>query len=708
MAIASDMRFWCLRAVGLYRRGISSLRTRGLHATWQRLQLQFQRSQPNRDVLYLPAPTAFSAFTIASSATPRASIIIPIYGALPHTIACLRAIAAHPPQTPFEVIVVDDASPDDSLVTLQQVSGICLHPRAQNGGFIAACNDGAALAKGEFLVFLNNDTIPQPGWLDALLETFHTHSTIGLVGAKLVYPDGRLQEAGGVLFADGSAWNYGRFESPDHCRYTYLRDADYLSGAAIALPRELFAALGGFDTRYAPAYYEDADLAFAVRQHGLRTVYQPAAVVVHDEGTSGGTQLFSGPKAAQVRNQQVFFEKWQAVLSAQPAANTVPSPALLHRHQPQILLIDALTPQPDRDSASVRLVELMRLLMEEGAHVVFLPASRNALPGYTQALQRMGVECWHAPDVTHLPHWLREHGARFATVILSRHYIAHSCAPLVRQYAPQAKLVFDTVDLHYLREQRAAELAQDASAQRAALQTRKQELDLIHHADLTLVVSDVEQTLLRDDAPNAQVAVLSNLHRLAAPGSAFAQRADVLFVGGFRHPPNVDAVLWFVSDVFPLLRAQLPMLRFHCIGGDVPDPVAALAQQPGVHLHGYLPDLQPWLDGCRVSIAPLRFGAGVKGKINQAMAHGLPVVATHCAAEGMHLTHEQDVLLADTASDFAQAILRVYHDEALWQQLAEGGRRNIQAHFSPDAVRDNIRTLFFPKPSGASRGFHPR
>ncbi len=696
MAVADDMRFWCLRATGLCRRGLSSLRTRGLRATWQRLKLQFQRSQPNRDALYLPAAQPFSAFAIGTSTAPRASIIIPIYGALPHTIACLRAIAAHPPQTPFEVIVVDDASPDDSLATLQHVQGIRLHARGQNGGFIAACNDGAALAQGEFLVFLNNDTIPQPGWLDALLDTFTTHPRIGLVGAKLVYPDGRLQEAGGVIFADASAWNYGRFESPNHCRYTYVRDADYLSGAAIALPRKLFAELGGFDTRYTPAYYEDADLAFAIRHHGLRTVYQPASVVVHDEGTSGGTQLFSGPKAAQVRNQHVFFEKWRTVLSSQPAANTVPSPALLHQHTHQVLLIDAFTPQPDRDSASVRLVELMRLLIEEGAHVVFLPANRNASAHYTQALQQMGVECWHAPDATSLPHWLREHGARFSTVMVSRHYIAHTCMPLIRQYAPQAKLIFDTVDLHYLREQRAAELAQDASAQRAAMHTRSQELHLIQHADLTLVVSATEQNLLSHDAPHANVAVLSNLHRLAAPGPAFAQRHDLLFVGGFRHPPNVDAVIWFATNVFPLLRAQLPTLRFHCIGGDIPEHVAALAQQPGIHLHGYIPDLQPWLDGCRVSIAPLRFGAGVKGKINQAMAHGLPVVATHCAAEGMHLTHAHDVLLADTASDFAQAILRVYHDADLWQQLAEGGRRNIHTHFSPDAVRDTVRSMFLP------------
>src|SRR5690606_33215558 len=194
-----------------------------------------------------------------------------------------------------EIIVVDDASPGDSLAKLRQVDGIRLHARAANGGFIAACNDGAALARGEFLVFLNNDTVPQPGWLDALLATFDDHPDAGLAGAQLVYPDGRLQEAGGVVFADGHGWNYGRHGDPADCRFNYLRDADYLSGAAIAIPRALFASLGGFDTRYAPAYYEDTDLAFAVRAAGRRVLYQPASVVVHDEGTTSGTDTSSGP-----------------------------------------------------------------------------------------------------------------------------------------------------------------------------------------------------------------------------------------------------------------------------------------------------------------------------------------------------------------------------------------------------------------------------
>jgi len=695
MPVPAEARFWVSRALGLWRRGWGSLRTRGLAASWARLLRHFHRTAIPKRSLYMPPATPFAPFALPASSLPRASIVIPVFGAFPHTLACLRAIAAHPPVAAFEVIVVDDASPDDSLANLRSIDGIRVHARAANGGFIAACNDGAALALGDVLVFLNNDTVPQPGWLDALLDTFDAQPDAGLVGAKLLYPDGRLQEAGGVVFADGSGWNYGRFDDPDDCRYAYLRDADYVSGAAIAIPRMLFDRLGGFDTRYAPAYYEDTDLAFAVRAAGLRVLVQPASVVVHDEGTTSGTDINAGPKSAQVRNQAVFAAKWRDALASQLPAGSVPTPALLHRGQRQVLVIDALTPQPDRDSGSLRLVNLMRLLMEEGAHVVFMPANRTAEDGYTAALQRIGVECWHAPHAARFPAWLREHGPRFDVVLVSRHYVAGEMLPLLRRYAASARVLFDTVDLHYLRERRAAELEGDAGALRAAMRTRELELALVNGADAALVVSDVERALLAIDAPGAHVRVLSNLHREAPPGPAWAQRDGLLFVGGFRHPPNVDAVLWFVRDVFPRIRATRPEIEFHCVGGDVPNEIARLADSPGVRIHGHVPDLQPLIDGSRVSIAPLRYGAGVKGKVNQAMAHGLPVVATTAAVEGMHLRAGEDVLVADDAAAFAGAVLRLHDDEGLWTHLSTNGRVNVARHFSLDAARAVVRELFF-------------
>jgi glycosyltransferase involved in cell wall biosynthesis len=339
----------------------------------------------------------------------------------------------------------------------------------------------------------------------------------------------------------------------------------------------------------------------------------------------------------------------------------------------------------------------MRLLVDEGAHVVFVPANRSASPGYTEALQQLGVECWHAPSMPGIPAWLREHGPRFDVAMVSRHYVASEFLPLLRRHAPQARVLFDTVDLHYLRERRAAELHGDPAALRAAERTRALELRLIADADATLVVSEVERTLLATDAPGADVRVLSNLHEFVASSPPWDPRAGLLFVGGFRHPPNVDAVTWFVREVFaPLIRPARPDLQFHCIGADVPAEVQALAAVEGVHIHGHVPDLQPWLDRCRVSVAPLRYGAGVKGKVNQAMAHGLPVVATPTAVEGMHLVDGDDVLVAADAETFARSVLGLHDDEALWTRIAANGRDNVARHFSMDAARDVVRALFLP------------
>ena len=691
----ADARFLVARAAGLAHRTLLSLRTRGLRSSWERARAQLAPpSRALREGLYLPEAAPFAPFALATDAQPRASIVIPVYGQFAHTLACLRAIAAHPPAAAFEVIVVDDGSPDETPRQLPRVEGLRYHRRAANGGFIAACNDGAALARGDYLVLLNNDTVPQPGWLDALLATFDSHPDAGLVGAQLLYPDGRLQEAGGVVFSDGNAWNYGRFGDPSDPRYAYLRDADYASGAAIVLPRRLFLELGGFDARYAPAYYEDTDLAFAVRAAGRRVLYQPAARVVHDEGTSSGTDTSSGTKAHQVRNREVFLAHRAEALSRLRPPH-VPSPATLHAGQRQVLVIDALTPQPDRDSGSVRLCNLMRLLREEGAHVVFLPANRHYDGHYTDALRQLGVEAWCAPHAARAPAWLAEHGPRFDVAMVCRHYVASEFLPLLRRHAPRARLVFDSIDLHYLRESRTAAVTGDATMARAAERTRRRELAVIAAADATLVVSGVEREVLAGDAPRARVEVLSNVHRVAGPGLPWDERGDLVFVGGFRHPPNVDAMCWFVDEVLPKVRDRLPEVRLHCIGADVPPAVAALADAPGVLVHGYVPDITPFMDGCRLAVAPLRYGAGVKGKVNLSMAHGQPVVATSCAAEGMHLVDGHDVLVADDAEGFASAVVRAYQDRALWERLAANGLGNVARHFSADAARGVVRRVFF-------------
>ncbi len=683
------LRYWADRILGLPPRALRSLRTRGVSGTLQRIRQDGAAASitPVELSVELSTPgSRFAPFQVPCSSAPKASIVIPVYNKFPYTLACLQSIAQHDAALGFEVILVDDCSSDETREGLSHITGIQAIHNEQNLGFIGACNAGAAAASGEYLVFLNNDTQVTKDWLDALINTFTQHRDVGLVGAKLVYPDGRLQEAGGIVFSDASGWNYGRFADPHDPAYNYVREVDYCSGAAIAIARTLFNARGGFDTRYAPAYYEDTDLAFQVRQAGLRVIYQPASVVIHFEGITSGTDTASGTKRYQVINQQKFAERWQEVLTRQPRAGTPIPVAREHRVTGRLLIIDATVPEPDKDSGSVRMVNLLRALVELGWKVSFSTENRAYVAGYTEQLQQLGIEMLYHPWMSEPANFLRDTGTQWDVVMLSRHYVATPLLPLVRHYAPRARIVFDTVDLHYLREERAAELEGSAELRRTAATTKLAELRLIKASDITLVVSPVEQELLLSELPGARIEVLSNVHEVVGSRRSFVERRDIFFVGGFQHQPNIDAVQWFVSEIWPAIAAALPEVRFHIVGSRMPDSMRALASDR-VIAKGFVETLDEYLDGCRLSVAPLRYGAGVKGKVNQSMAHGQPVVATALAAEGMYLINNVDVLIADTPDQFAAAVVRLYQDENLWQRLSEAGLGNVERHFSFDAAK---------------------
>ena len=685
---------WRLKRIGyLWSRFRGSIALRGWRGTLTRVSQEFERRPALDDTLPIaPMETPFEPFQLPTSAQPLVSIVIPVYGKLQYTLSCLGSLSRHPSKASIEVIVIDDASPENSEQVFAQIHGLRWLRNDRNLGFVATCNAGAKAARGEFLVFLNNDTQVTPDWLDNLLACFAERADCGIAGSRLVYPDGRLQEAGGLVFADGSCWNIGRFEQRDASAWSYRRKVDYVSGAALMIRRAVFQQIGGFDIRYMPAYYEDADLAFAVRQIGLKVYYEPASTVIHYEGISSGIDLHSdsGVKRHQLINRDKFSDKWRAQLAHQPPADIALEQALRWGQRGRVLVVDSTAPDPTRDSGSLRLCSIFKILDEQGWSVCFFPDDHRATAADIRRLGSLGTELLYDPLAADLPQWLRAHGETLHAVILSRHPVAGQYAALVRKYAAQARLIFDTVDLHYLREERAATLSGSAAMARQAQASRRSELALIATSDTTFVVSPHEQALLAHELPQAKVELLSNIHDVHGAATGHAERRDLVFIGGYGHPPNADAMTWMTNEMAPLLAERLPDMRINILG-DVPDSARQTLQTANVDFHGRVPDLTPWLDACLASLAPLRFGAGVKGKINMAMSYGVPVIATPIAIEGMQLNNGIDVLVAESAEDYVDAVQRLVQDEALWATLSANGLENVRRHFSFEAAADTLR-----------------
>ena len=357
----------------------------------------------------------------------------------------------------------------------------------------------------------------------------------------------------------------------------------------------------------------------------------------------------------------------------------------------RVLVVDQRIPTPDRDSASVRMFAILELLRRLGHEITFVSDSRRERRRYGRAVKQLGIDVLTGFDAA--AKHLSAHGHEYGVALLSSPQAAERYLMAVRAYALRARVVYDTVDLHWVRLERGAAVTGDPLARAEAVRYRRLERLSAACSDLTLTVTDQDREALLRELPDARVELLPNIHACPGTSRSFEARSDLMFIGSFSHGPNVDAVEWFVDEILPLVHRRLPGLVFRIVGGSLPKRVKRLASRT-VRVMGHVSSVAPLFDASRVFVSPLRYGAGMKGKIGQSLSHGLPVVTTSVGAEGMMLVDGENALVADEPAAFADAVIRAATDEASWTRLSRNGLHHVAQHFSEDAALKRLAALF--------------
>ncbi len=622
---------------------------------------------------------------------PDVSIIIPAKNKFPITYHCISSLILAQNNATFEVILVDDESEDETTAAEEIIDNLRVVRNEINLGFVKANNKAAIQARGKYICLLNNDTEVTSGWIDEALEMFGLYSDVGSVGCKLIYPDGKLQEAGGIVWGSGAPWNYGKNQNASHPQFNYARQADYLSAAALFVDRSVWQEVGGFSEEFAPAYYEDTDLAFKIRDAGYNTLYCPTSTVVHFEGKSNGTSTSSGIKRYQDINSKKFRSKWFSAYKSGAPAGENPHLEVDRVNNFRVLVLDANTPSRNSDAGSYAAIQEMKLMMEHRCKLTFVPSNLAHMGVHTEHLQKLGVECIYYPFFQSIEQFIQDRGMEFDAVYVTRYQVAQDSLDIIRKYTG-AKVIFNNADLHFLREIR-QQLQSEDKEMAGPLVTREKELSVIEEVDVAICYTEAERAVItshvlkEDNVIRCPWVVQSASQRVP-----FQERQNIAFLGGYRHTPNVEAVEFFCSKVMPSLTSRLPDLVFNIYGSHMPDEFEVF-QSDNIVLHGFVENISDVYEKNRLFVSPLISGAGLKGKIIECMAAGLPSVISPVSVEGTGLVHTQSTFVADTVDEWCGYIEQLYSDEELWYKMSDNSLSIADSLYSPNEGMKQMRKI---------------
>ena len=605
------------------------------------------------------------------SRDPVVSVIIVATGAAPDLLGCLRALAVNTKDVPFEVIVVEngvDPSVSDNLAF--GVSGVKIIRSGVNRGFAGGCNLGARQARGVYLVLLNDDAEPEPGWLAPLVEAAETPG-VGAVGGRVLLSDGTLQEAGSIIWKDGSSYGVGRDLPGDAVSLRFRRRVEYCSALNFLVRRDMWNELGGLDEGYFPAYYEDVDFCLKIAERGSIVLYEPRSVVRHFESRSS-TQRYK--EYLCLTHRRKLLERWSNVFEGSTHAEPIDGDSveeaihLAMGSPPRVLLIDDRMPDSRLGSGYSRMFDVVREIAGAGYRVSVFPTI--GIVDDPDVLGALGVGVVTEPLAEHLS----RRSARYEVVIISRPHNFERYGSIVRDLQPQAHLCYDAEALFHRRLEAQAELATESAAREAlcnaADEARTVEAEMARSVDTIVCVSTDEAAALRALGAHDPLVVEPWLSDLALTPAGFGERSDVFLVAGWLagpESPNVDGLVWFAREVLPIVRTRVPWVRVH-VSGPAPPKVALDVGGRGIFFEGQVSNMADFYGRTRGCIVPLRYGAGVKIKTVEALQYGVPTVSTSVGAEGIDLRGTAALLVADDARQFALGLVSLLTDRVAWER----------------------------------------
>jgi len=625
---------------------------------------------------------------------PSITVILVLWNQSAMTLACLDALLLEA-EMPLDVIIVDNASTDQTADLLSRVQGARVLTQADNLGFLRAVNLALAEVRGGHVLLLNNDATLRPGTLSAAVAAMASAPDVGAVGGPIVLPDGSLQEAGSIIWNDGSCQGYGRQDDPARGVYMFRRTVDYCSGAFLMIREGVFQKLGGFDDAYAPAYYEETDLCMRLRTAGYRVLYDPQVVIDHYE--FGSSEKVGDALDLQRRNRETFCARHARALAEDhlpPGADNVLE-GRMRDARPRLLYLDDRVPFRDAGAGLPRAHDILHLMAADH-FVTFLPTTTPTDPwADTFAAVPDGVEVAMGVGLVGLEAFLEARTGYYGQIFVSRpHNMARLASIADRRPGLLAatRVIYDAEAIFASRDIVKADLMEDAVLRQKAEAAEQAELALASRAQHVTAVTEAEAARFRHPG-GPTVSVLGHAMRPAPTPAEFADRPHLLFLGNLadENSPNTESFVWFVDQVMPHLGPVFDGLTRFLVAGRNDAASVQARRSVRTDLLGPVADLPALFNRARVFVAPTRYAAGIPHKVHQAAALGVPVVATSLLARQLGWQNDEHLLVADTPDEFAKAVTRLHGNAKLWAKIRAGALGRVAQDCDPAVFAAALR-----------------